>query len=201
VFFVSFFLFKLCFSFGFGFGATPESNARMMGMINGVTGWRQPTQTELSALYASGAMNGQGWTLTVTWSSTPHGVGSHENVSLSNGQVVYYGEGRVITAEDWTDSSGARPTIIRASAPQRLPATAKPLLARAMGRLANPHTSALLWTNTTCGKAIQMYLDFGFKPLLISERWQEAWRMMAEELKHPALSVFAKKDTGGAPDG
>jgi len=28
----------LC-TFGFGFGATPESDARLMGMINGVTGW------------------------------------------------------------------------------------------------------------------------------------------------------------------
>ncbi|OGO39735.1 MAG: hypothetical protein A2147_05580, partial [Chloroflexi bacterium RBG_16_57_8] len=35
--------------FGFGFGATPESNARMMGMINGVTGWNWTMQDVLKA--------------------------------------------------------------------------------------------------------------------------------------------------------
>jgi hypothetical protein len=44
-------------------------------VINGQTGWRMPTAPELSALYSSGAMNGQGWTLGFTWSSTPDLVG------------------------------------------------------------------------------------------------------------------------------
>jgi len=38
--------------------------------INGQTGWRLPVQNELSDLYISGVMNGQGWTLGYTWSST-----------------------------------------------------------------------------------------------------------------------------------
>jgi len=38
--------------------------------INGLTGWRLPNEFELSDLYASGMMNGQGWTLGKTWSST-----------------------------------------------------------------------------------------------------------------------------------
>lgn len=58
--------------------------------INGVTGWRQPTQTELSALYTSGLMNGQGWTLADTWSSTPYNsAGSHYDVGLSSGNVLW----------------------------------------------------------------------------------------------------------------
>jgi len=56
-------------------------------------GWRQPTQTELSALYISGAMNGQGWLLTYTWSSTPFGVGNHYDVSLYNGGVYADNDG------------------------------------------------------------------------------------------------------------
>jgi hypothetical protein len=40
--------------------------------INGTTGWRLPTEFELSDLYTSGFMNGQGWTLSRTWSSTPY---------------------------------------------------------------------------------------------------------------------------------
>lgn len=39
--------------------------------VNGQSGWRMPTRLELSALYASGAMSGQGWVLQGTWSSTP----------------------------------------------------------------------------------------------------------------------------------
>jgi hypothetical protein len=38
--------------------------------INGQTGWRLPTEFDLSGLAASGAMNGQGWTLDRTWTST-----------------------------------------------------------------------------------------------------------------------------------
>lgn len=38
--------------------------------INGQIGWRLPTLAELTALRASGAMNGQGWTLSATWTST-----------------------------------------------------------------------------------------------------------------------------------
>jgi len=54
--------------------------------INGVTGWRMPTRLELSVLYTIGAMNGQGWTLNYTWSSTPF-VANYYSVSLGNGLV------------------------------------------------------------------------------------------------------------------
>jgi hypothetical protein len=69
-------------------------------VINGQTGWRLPTQPELSALYTSNAMNGQGWTLSGTWSSTPIGVGYHYIVGLSNGNVrsnVDTGGGYIVT--------------------------------------------------------------------------------------------------------
>lgn len=55
--------------------------------INGQTGWRLPTKDELKSLYDSGAMNGQGWTLGVTWSSTSNGAGHPYTVYLSNGDV------------------------------------------------------------------------------------------------------------------
>jgi len=57
------------------------------GIINGKIDWRLPTQLELSALYSTGAMNGQGWTLSDTWSSTQDGVGIHFFVYLVNGFV------------------------------------------------------------------------------------------------------------------
>lgn len=61
--------------------------------INGVTGWRLPTEFDLADLYSSGAMRGQGWTLARTWSSTggagtvPQGGTSmnHLAVDLSTG--------------------------------------------------------------------------------------------------------------------
>ena len=55
--------------------------------INGQNGWRLPTKDELKALYDSGAMKGQGWTLSITWSSTPDGSGEHYDVLLDNGNV------------------------------------------------------------------------------------------------------------------
>ena len=59
--------------------------------INGQTSWRLPTQTELSALYTSGAMNGQRWVLAVTWSSTGgSAAGAHYAVSLTAGGTVFF---------------------------------------------------------------------------------------------------------------
>lgn len=55
--------------------------------INGLTGWRLPTQPELSALYTSGAMNGQGWTFGSAWSSTQYSAGYHYFVGLNSGYV------------------------------------------------------------------------------------------------------------------
>ena len=62
------------------------------GTFNGQTGWRLPTQTELSGLYSSGAMNGQGWALNGTWSSTANGSGDHSFVSLNYGGVYWFGD-------------------------------------------------------------------------------------------------------------
>jgi hypothetical protein len=52
--------------------------------INGAAGWRLPTEFELADLFASGLMNGQGWALAKTWSSTVSGT-AHLAVDLSNG--------------------------------------------------------------------------------------------------------------------
>jgi hypothetical protein len=51
--------------------------------INGVTGWRMPTLTELMALYStyptnSSVLTGKGWTLSDTWSS--NGVAGYHDV-------------------------------------------------------------------------------------------------------------------------
>jgi hypothetical protein len=60
--------------------------------INGQTGWRLPTDEELSALYyASGPMKyqGWGWTLGSTWSSTPVDAGkAHNMIQLDNDGYV-----------------------------------------------------------------------------------------------------------------
>lgn len=53
--------------------------------INGQSGWRMPTVDELSALYKSGAIKGQGWKLFYTWASTPSGSREHYSVGLDNG--------------------------------------------------------------------------------------------------------------------
>ena len=58
----------------------------------GQTGWRLPTKDELKALYDSGTLSDQGWTLLNTWSSTPDNAVYHYSVDLSNGGVHAYGD-------------------------------------------------------------------------------------------------------------
>ena len=61
------------------------------GTIHGLTGWRLPTQSELSALFSS-VLNGQGWALSNTWSSTPYSAGGHYGVDLSLGIVLAFND-------------------------------------------------------------------------------------------------------------
>ena len=62
--------------------------------INGQTGWRLPTQTELQALVASQAFVGQGWTLDWAWSSTVNsGTSNHIAVNLFTGGSTAGGPG------------------------------------------------------------------------------------------------------------
>jgi hypothetical protein len=61
--------------------------------INGQTGWRLPTDVELSSLYASGAAKGQGWTLGNTWSSDSNYVsypGSYSYVGIPGCTYMYF---------------------------------------------------------------------------------------------------------------
>ena len=56
--------------------------------INGKKAWRLPTDLELVELHTSGAMNGHGWTLSRTWSSTAGAAsGQRKAVRLDNGDV------------------------------------------------------------------------------------------------------------------
>lgn len=67
---------------------------------------------------------------------------------------------------------------------------AKPMLAAAMRRLKESHVRAFLRTNTGCERAISMYLDFGFVPVRLTDRFEEAWGYLAEATGHPALAEF-----------
>ena len=58
--------------------------------IEGMTGWRQPTEAELTDLQKSSSISGHGWSLGATWSSTAGKAAStnHVVVDLSNGTKV-----------------------------------------------------------------------------------------------------------------
>jgi hypothetical protein len=78
------------------------ASALCAGAINGQTGWRLPTQPELSAFYSaypnnSSVLSAQGWALYVTWSSTPFSAGIHFIVFLGDGGGV-----------NWTDDTNFR---------------------------------------------------------------------------------------------
>ena len=72
---------------------------------------------------------------------------------------------------------------------------AKPMLCEAMRMLRNWHERVCLATHTHCRKAIRMYLDFGFVPVMTTERAEEAWALMAVAIDHPALDAFRSKGT------
>ena len=61
------------------------------------------------------------------------------------------------------------------------------MVAMALKRIQQSHDKAYLSSQTTSWKAINMYLDFGFRPLYFSENCKKAWEMLTEKLKHPGL--------------
>ena len=85
------------------------------GTINGQTGWRLPTQAELSALYSSGAMNGRGWTLYLTMSSTLDGAGLHAVVYLVDGSVHWYSDTSMSSVSCVRTTGLAAPTGVTAT--------------------------------------------------------------------------------------
>ncbi len=69
---------------------------------------------------------------------------------------------------------------------------AKPLMCVVMNRLKQSHTKACLATHTRCDRAINMYLELGFRPYLSTPTCEEAWGRLAELLDHPALKPYRK---------
>ncbi len=66
----------------------------------------------------------------------------------------------------------------------------KPLVSAALAVLAERHPRAYLTSQTSSVRAIGIYLDLGFEPLLKTPRWEEAWGMLAASTQHPALLRF-----------
>lgn len=73
---------------------------------------------------------------------------------------------------------------------------AKPLVCCVMNRLAASHERAYLTTQTTRYKAIKVYLDFGFRPLILTDNCLRAWHLMAELLNHPNLHNYKRRHGG-----
>ncbi len=67
---------------------------------------------------------------------------------------------------------------------------AKPMMTAVLNRLAESHDKATLGTQTFRKAAIKLYLNFGFRPFLKHATCPQAWKDLAEELKHPALAEF-----------
>jgi ribosomal protein S18 acetylase RimI-like enzyme len=66
----------------------------------------------------------------------------------------------------------------------------KPLVSRAMAVLSARHDRVYLTTQTESIRAIKIYLDFGFRPLIADDAHLEAWKQLARALPHPALRDF-----------
>ena len=59
---------------------------------------------------------------------------------------------------------------------------AKPLVSAVMNILKQHHSKLYLTTQTTSYKAVKIYLDFGFEPLIESDQDREGWEMLSEKL-------------------
>lgn len=68
----------------------------------------------------------------------------------------------------------------------------KPMMTRAMQRLAESHPRAMLGTSTGRIWALKVYLDFGFYPdpaeMEAKPEVLEAWREVQQQLNHPLLA-------------
>lgn len=65
---------------------------------------------------------------------------------------------------------------------------AKPLLSKALHILSKKHKSVYLTTQTINYKAINLYLGFGFKPLLNYENDEYGWQLVEERLQRKILN-------------
>ncbi|HHY08986.1 MAG TPA: GNAT family N-acetyltransferase [Firmicutes bacterium] len=59
---------------------------------------------------------------------------------------------------------------------------ARPLISRAINVMAKFHTKAYLTTGTGSFKGIKLYLDYGFKPLIETEKHKIGWRRIEKIL-------------------
>lgn len=59
---------------------------------------------------------------------------------------------------------------------------ARPLVTHAIDLMKAHHTKAYVTTQTTSYKAIKLYLDYGFRPLMHTEDCQEGWQIVAKTL-------------------
>lgn len=98
-------------------------------------------------------------------------------------------EGEAIaTTTAWhSDLSGSRELIGRIHWVAVMPAyqgkgLAKPLLSAALEVLANYHTSAYLRTQTTSYQAVNMYVNYGFKPYHYQASCEKAWEILSGKL-------------------
>lgn len=64
----------------------------------------------------------------------------------------------------------------------------KPLLSAAMNILASRHKAAYLTSQTTSYQAVNMYLNYGFKPLKLYPTCDEAWALMEKTLNRKIMT-------------
>lgn len=64
----------------------------------------------------------------------------------------------------------------------------KPLLTQTLNRLADAHDKCYLVTSCLRIPAIHVYLNFGFRPFVKSEKCEEGWDYVKQHLSHPLLS-------------
>lgn len=64
---------------------------------------------------------------------------------------------------------------------------AKPLLSAAMSKIASEFDRAYLTTETTSYRGINLYLGFGFEPVVAVPRDREGWAIVGEALGRPVI--------------
>jgi GNAT superfamily N-acetyltransferase len=72
----------------------------------------------------------------------------------------------------------------------------KALVASALKLMTRWHGKAYLTTQTTSWIAIQMYLDFGFRPFITKVDEEEGWELLRSKIASPLLKEPFLRETG-----
>ncbi len=115
---------------------------------------------------------------------------SERSLFLLNTKGTFIGTGTAWYTDDFEGEEYGRVHWIGIHPDYQGKKLAKPLCSAIIDILKHYHAKAFLTTQTTSYKAVKIYLDFGFKPLVKTNRDKKAWELLAKTLPMKSILNF-----------